>query len=82
MCPSDCSLGSGPEVSSKPSDSTRNLTEAEVLRTGRILARLRSRIDQMLDEVEECAKVLTSEGESVNDQESAVIADLFGRRSK
>ena len=47
------------------------LTEAQVLRTGRILARLRNRIDQMLDEVEECAKVLTSEGERVTVTDNA-----------
>ena len=52
------------DSSSKPSGSARNeLTEAQVLHTGRILARLRFRIDEMLDDVEECAKVLTSEGE-------------------
>jgi len=60
------------ESPSVPSGSVRNeLTEAEVLHTGKILATLRARIDQMLDEVEDCAKVLTSEGERVTVTDNA-----------
>ena len=51
---------------SKQSASARKeLTHDQVLHTGKILCRLRYRIDQMLDEVEECAKVLAPEGERV-----------------
>ena len=55
-----------------------------MLRTGRILARLRARIDQMLDEVEECAKVLTPEGErvTVTDQALDQVELVEERRSK
>ena len=40
------------------------LNGKELLRAGRILARLRFRIDAMLDDVEECARLSASEGES------------------
>ena len=40
------------------------LTSRELLRAGRILARLRFRIDAMLDDVEDCATVITTVGES------------------
>ena len=56
------------------------LSDEQILRTGRILARLRSRIDQMLDEVEECARVATLVGES--DSVSEVELDLVERKMR
>ncbi len=63
------------------SRSTRKeLTDEQILRTGRILARLRSRIDLMLDEVEECARVATLEGES--ESVEAERLDLVDRKMR
>ena len=56
------------------------LSDEQVLRTGRILARLRSRIDQMLDEVEECARVATLVGES--DSVGSEALDLVERKMR
>jgi len=49
-----------------PSGSTGRLPPVAALRAGRILARMRARIDRMLDEVEECARLASLEGESEN----------------
>jgi len=68
--PSVCWPGSVGNPSLSASSALTPLDAQELLRAGKILARLRAKIDSMLDEAEDCAKVLTSEGESVNDSEN------------
>ena len=52
-----------PSLSAVP-QRPRALSSRELLRAGRILARLRFRIDAMLDDVEDCASVIAPVGES------------------